>query len=452
MKKIILSALALILVGACCVDVNAQEKTKEQLKAEAAAQKALKKEFDGYLKVAKKNSQSGEGLTPNVAVAREAIANAAKSPLAEGNAEYYLVAGQVEQQALNEAAQQQPADYAGYAAAASAGFQYFKQAYDAASTAAKPNTKIMSDAQAGAFQIYNMTSGLSMIGNVYYQLQEYDKCLAAFRVAKTAGNEKVLTSNPLAAAVVELNMADSTINNLCLNCFSVAQYQLNDTTEAIKELLYLKEHAMDDNQLNQVLQSLALDYYAMDDTVKFEATLNEGVQRLPSEQWYVQNLINVYIGRGDLTSAGAFLDKAIEADPSNAQLVSTKGQLLEQQEKFDEALTYYEKALELDPTSYSINSSMGRYYYNRAQVIEDDCYNRKKWDEADRLATPLYDKALPYYEAAYAFDTERKDKNICTALSMLYGRRVAKIGASTAEGKELTAKRKEVRAAYGFED
>lgn len=454
MKKIILSALSLILVGACCADVNAQEKTKEQLKAEAAAQKALKKEFDGYLKIAKKNSQTGEAVTtpPNVAVAREAIANAAKMPLAEGNVEFYLLAGQVENVAFNEAAQK--SDYPGYAAAASAGFNYYKQAYNVAVAAVKPNAKQIAEAQKGAFELFRQTSGLSMIGNVYYQTKEFDKCLAAFRVAKTAANEPVIASqknNPLVELEVSRCTADSTINNLCLNCFSVAQYMLNDTVEAIKELVYLKDHSTDEGQLNQVLQSLALDYYALDDTVKFEAVLKEGVQKLPSEPWYITNLINVYINRGDLNSASEFLDKAIASDPNNAQLVNTKGLLLEQQEKVDEALTYYEKALALDPSSASVNSSLGRYYYNRAQNVEEEYYTKKKFDEGDRQAQPFYDKALPYYEAAYAFDSERKDKNIAVALRMLYGRMVAKVGASSAKGKEIAAKRAEVSAAYGFE-
>jgi hypothetical protein len=63
----------------------------------------------------------------------------------------------------------------------------------------------------------------------------------------------------------------------------------------------------------------------------------------------------------------------------------------------------------------------------------------------------MYDKALPYYEAAYAFDTERKDKNVGIALRQLYGRKIAKLGSNSAQGKELAGKRAEVMAAYGLE-
>lgn len=446
MKKIILSAIALLLVGgACCVDANAQ--TKEELKAQKAAQKALEKEFAGYMKIAKK-AITIDGSVPEKAVldaALDALKKAEAMEISKNNADFYLQAGQVQSVALQAAGTAQ--DYPAYAAAAKSGYEYFKLAY----ANAKDNKKIAGEAQKGALSIYQQTSGLSMIGNVYYQTKEFDKCLAAFRAAKVAGNDEVLTSNPLASAVVELYTADSTINNLSLNCFSVAQYMLNDTTEAIKELIFLKDRVTDETQLNQVLQSLALDYYALDDSTKFEATLKEGSTRLPNESWYIQNLINVYIGRGDLNSASEFLDKAIASDPENVTLVNTKGLLLEQQEKVEEALKYYERAYELDPTSASVNSSLGRYYYNRAQGVEDEYYSKKKFDEGDRQAAPFYEKSLPYYEAAYAFDTERKDKNIAIALRMLYGRRIAKAGSTSAEGKELAAKRAEVSAAYGFE-
>ena len=89
--------------------------------------------------------------------------------------------------------------------------------------------------------------------------------------------------------------------------------------------------------------------------------------------------------------------------------------------------------------------------YNRAQNIEDEYYSKKKFEEGDRQATVMYEKALPYYEAAFSFDSERKDKGIGIALRQLYGRRIAKVGKTSAEGKELTAKRQEVCAAYELE-
>lgn len=446
MKKIILSAIAMLLVGgACCVEANAQ-KAKP-----TPEEKAAQKLFDGYLKEAKKNGTIDE-MNPapkDLEAARKAIKAAEAMPLSNGNAKFYLQAAQVENAAFTVAAQAN--DLPNYAAAAQACFDYYTKAYEAASSQAKPDSKIITASQQGAFQIYQQTSGLAMIGNVFYQMNDYRKCLEAFRTAKTAGNAAVLKSNPLAASLLEVFLADSTLNNLSLNCFSVAQYQLQDTAAANEELIYIKNHPADDTQLNQILQQLALNYYGADDTLKFQDVLEEGMRRLPSEPWYINNLINIYINRGDLVSASKFLDKAIESDPNNVALLNTKGMLVEQQGNVEEALGFYEKALAVDPTNYQVNSSLGRYYYNRAQNVEDEYYNKKKFDEGDRQAAPLYDKAQPYYETAYAFDSERKDKNIAVALRFLYGRKIAKLGSSSAEAKELSAKRKEVSEAYGFE-
>lgn len=446
MKKIILSAITMLLVGsACCVEVYAQ---KAKLTPE---EKAAQKLFEGYLKDAKKNGTVDE-MNPapkDIDAARKAIQAAAQMPLAEGNAKFYLQAAQVENAAFTVAAQAN--DLPNYAAAAQTGFEYYKKAYDAAIAQPKVDNKIVTAAQQGAFQLFQQTSGLAMIGNVFYQLQDYRKCLEAFRTAKTAANAPVLTSNPLAKSLLDVYLADSTINNLSLNCFSVAQYQLQDTVAANEELIFIKDHPADDTQLNQIMQQLALNYYGADDTLAFENILQEGVRRLPSEPWYVNNLINVYINRGDLNSASQFLDKAIEADPQNVALLNTKGMLIEQQGKVDEALTYYEKALAIDPTNSSVNSSLGRYYFNRALATEDEYYNKKKFDEGDRQAAPLYEKSLPFYETAYAFDSEHKDKNIAVALRNLYGKKIARLGSSSAEAKELAAKRAEVSAAYGFE-
>ena len=446
MKKIILSAIALVLMGsACCVEAYAQ---KAKLTPE---EKAAQKAFDGYLKEAKKNGTIDE-MNPapkDLTAARTAIQAAAKMPMAEGNAKFYLQAAQVENAAFTVAAQAN--DLPNYAAAAQAGFDYFKKAYSAATAAPKVDNKIVAAAQQGAFQIFQQTSGLAMIGNVFYQMEDYRKCLEAFRTAKTAANEPVLTSNPLAKSLLDVYLADSTINNLSLNCFSVAQYQLQDTAAANEELIFIKNNPADDTQLNQIMQQLALNYYGADDTIAFENTLTEGMRRLPNEPWYINNLINIYINRGDLASASKFLDQAIESDPQNVALLNTKGMLVEQQGNVDEALGYYEKALAIDPTNASVNSSLGRYYFNRALATEDEYYNKKKFEEGDRQAAPLYEKSIPYYETAYAFDSDRKDKNVAIALRNLYGKKIARLGSSSAEAKELSAKRAEVSAAYGFE-
>lgn len=449
MKKFVLSAFALLLMGgACCA--TAQEKTKEQLKAEAAVLKQQTKELKTFLKDAKKFSQIGEGMTPDFDQARAAIANAAKSPIASGNLEFLMQAAEVESNAFTAATQAQ--DYPALGRAAAAGFDYYKKAYAAAAGNKAAATKI----QAGALNIYQVTNGMSLLGNIFYQDAQnadneeakkasFRQCLEAWQVAKTAHLEPMIADNLLAKPIVELNVADSLISGLYLNCFTVAQYMLQDTLAANKELIYLKDHAADENQLNQVLQALALNYYGQDDMVHFDQTLREGVDRLPNETWYINNLINVYINDKKYDEATTFIDKALAADPNSAVLLNVKGSLLEQKNDLEGALKCYEQAYALDPTDYSVNSNIGRYYYNQAQNVEEEYFAKKQFEQGDKAASVYYEKALPYYEAAYSFDSERKDKGIAVALRMLYGKKISK------GDKSLKAKRDEVSVAYGFE-
>ncbi|MDO4497664.1 MAG: tetratricopeptide repeat protein [Bacteroidales bacterium] len=434
MKKFILSAVALLFVGgACCV--NAQELTKEQ----KAALKAQEKELKGFLKEAKKNSQIGEGAKPNFDAARAALANAAKNPAAANNPEFFLQAAEVESNAFTVAAQAN--DLVNYANAATAGFDFYKKAY----AAANGNKGLQQKIQAGALNIYQSTSGMQMVGNVFYQEKEWQKCLDAWNVAKTAHLEPMISENVMAKPIVEMNAADSVISNLYLNCFSVAQYMMQDTLAANKELMYLKDHPADETQLNQVLQALCLNYYGADDSLKFEQALREGVDRLPNETWYLNNLINVYIQAKRYDEASSFIDKAIASDPENPTLTFVKGNLLEQLGDAEGSFKCYEKALALDPSNAEINSAMGRFYYNKAQNVEEEYFQKKQFEKGDAAAAEFYDKALPFFEAAYAFDTDRKDKSIAIALRMLYGKKIAK------GQKQYQSLRSEVSSAYGFE-
>ncbi|MBQ0057467.1 MAG: tetratricopeptide repeat protein [Bacteroidales bacterium] len=445
MKKLILSAIALVLVGgACCVEANAADKAKL-----TPEEKALQKEFKALLKEANNKSKTDEfAPTPaDLPAARVAIEKAAKMSLAEGNAEFYTIAGKIEEETLKKA--QQENDFTTYASSGLAGFQYYSKAYNAA--LADNQKKFIQPAQQGALFLYQATGGLVNAGGAFYQVQEYQKSIEAFRTAIAATKEPVLTSNPLAALTLEQCSADTTINSISYSIFQVAFFGLQDTVTANKELIYLKDHTTDTKLLNQYLQMLAQNYYAADQMTDFENTLKEGMQRIPEESWYIRYLIQTYIDKKDYTSAKGFLDKAMESDPKNVVFLNTKGWLLETEGNADEALKYYEKAYAIDPSDYSINASLGRYYFNQAQEIIDKYEKLKKWEEGDRQAEPVIEKALSYYEAAFALDTERKDKNICFALRGIYGPKIAKLGLSSPAAKPLKAKYAEISEAYGLE-
>ena len=50
-----------------------------------------------------------------------------------------------------------------------------------------------------------------------------------------------------------------------------------------------------------------------------------------------------------LDNAIFFFDKALEIDPDRPDIITSKGEVLVNQEKFEEAISYFDKALEIDP-------------------------------------------------------------------------------------------------------
>ena len=168
----------------------------------------------------------------------------------------------------------------------------------------------------------------------------------------------------------------------------------------------------------------------------------------PENNWYGRNLLNIYLDRKEYAEAAGFIDNIIATDPDNATFVDLKGRLLEMQNDIDGAQACYKRATELDPTSASSWSNLGRIYFNKAQAVEDELYTKKKWDDGDKVAGPMYNEALPFYENAFAFDTERKDNTIANAMRSILYKQFQK--PSCPNKKELIAKYNEVSAAYGL--
>ena len=173
---------------------------------------------------------------------------------------------------------------------------------------------------------------------------------------------------------------------------------------------------------NEVYQMLASEYLNLKDSANFEKTLAEGAKLFPTDPYFVQTLINIYINNGDYDKAITYLNEAIAQDPKNAQLYDVKGRLLEQQKKYDEAITLYNEAIKIDPNYADAYGNIGRIYYNeaieendKAATIKDiKSYNQTKKDKIE----PLFKKALPYYEKAHQLKPEERE--FMVALRGLY--------------------------------
>lgn len=153
---------------------------------------------------------------------------------------------------------------------------------------------------------------------------------------------------------------------------------------------------------------------------KFEIAKEAFEKRGSENAGYIGEIINGYIDRKQFGNAMEWLDRAIAADGSNAQLYNAKGILVESQipedaspevvqKSNEEALELYKKAVELQPENGMWNYHYGRMLSNKGVRIVDASaelpaseYNKV----LEQQVFPIYREAIIYLEKAIAADPD----------------------------------------------
>ncbi len=224
-------------------------------------------------------------------------------------------------------------------------------------------------------------------GGYYMEKQNYPEALKAFSAFKQIKKLPMFADTPIAAV-------DS--NSMMVDFFSViTAYQTGDKNLTIKLAEDIKTVEYRRNDLMQILSQT---YLENADTMKYIATMQEGLALYPNESYYSVNLINTLIQMGRNSEAIALLEKTIEKAPNNAQLYDVMGKLYEATDEA-KSLEWYAKALAIDPEFMESSFNIGRVYYNQAVTLKSS----DKYDAAtEKQITELFKKALPYLEKVYA--------------------------------------------------
>lgn len=196
------------------------------------------------------------------------------------------------------------------------------------------------------------------------------------------------------------------------------QAEMHD--EAIALLEEMKDGEYEPTLVNQFLYQ---EYVALNDTVNYVRVLQNAVVRFPKEPWFLQNLINHYIFSGQTDQALVYLTEAIEREPNVGQYRLIKGNILANENRYEEAAVEYDKALEVEPTLADAKAGQGRIYYNQAvKMNEDAAYisDAKEYKKALKEMNDMFKKSLPFFEEAHKMDPENRDYMI--TLRTLYYR------------------------------
>lgn len=153
---------------------------------------------------------------------------------------------------------------------------------------------------------------------------------------------------------------------------------------------------------SDVYELLAGVYESKGDSVNFIATLEDAATKFPENKYFVPNLINQYIRKGQSDKAIAYLDKAISQNPAGAcDMYSVKASLFAEKKDFAQADAIYNTALGADANCERALEGLAVSYIVQAQDLKEEAGNvsvAKERAELDDKAKGFYTKAAPLLE------------------------------------------------------
>lgn len=152
---------------------------------------------------------------------------------------------------------------------------------------------------------------------------------------------------------------------------------------------------------SDLYELLASEYLTKGDSAQFIAQLAIGAEKYPNSKYFVPNLINNYIQKGQNAKALEYLDKAIANDPSNScDLYSVKAAIFVDKKDYATAQAEYNKALANNANCERALEGLGVSYILQAQDIREKSTStdRAKMVANDKAASEYYLKSLPLLE------------------------------------------------------
>lgn len=191
-------------------------------------------------------------------------------------------------------------------------------------------------------------------------------------------------------------------------------------SKAIQYFSELTTSSYDDkNSVYQILSNLHLQ---VGDTASYVATLEEAVEKIPGETYYINFLIEHLLKTNQSDKAIAYLERAIANDPDFANYYFILGYVKEGLGLKDEAIVLYDKAIAINPEYVEAIFGKGLNLYNRAveadnkaSEIQDNKLYQAEREKVDKMVL----EALPYFEEVLELKPE-DDLNLRTLKGIYY--------------------------------
>ena len=176
---------------------------------------------------------------------------------------------------------------------------------------------------------------------------------------------------------------------------SLAAAKMEDYPSILKYAPY----AQDDKEVGKyAMEFISTALKAEGDTVKWIASLKEGIQKYPEHSFFFGHLIDYYSNNNKYDEAMQFADDMLAKDPNNTFYLYVKGYLYHNMKDYDKAIEFYKKTIEVDPNYAEAYSNLGLIYCLQAQDFSEKAttdINDPKYKEDQATLKTFYEKAKP---------------------------------------------------------
>ena len=190
---------------------------------------------------------------------------------------------------------------------------------------------------------------------------------------------------------------------------SLAAAKMEDYPSVLKYAPYAKE----DKEVGKyAMEFISTALKAQGDTIKWIASLKDGIQKYPEHSFFFGHLIDYYSNNNKFDEAMQFADDMLAKDPNNTFYLYVKGYLYHNMKDYDKAIEFYKKTIEVDPNYAEAYSNLGLIYCLQAQDFSEKAttdVNDPKYKEDQATLKVFYEKARPNYEKARVLKPDQKD-------------------------------------------
>ncbi|ADV44258.1 M48 family metallopeptidase [Bacteroides helcogenes] len=190
---------------------------------------------------------------------------------------------------------------------------------------------------------------------------------------------------------------------------SLAAAKMEDYPNVLKYAPY----AQDDKEVGKyAMEFISTALKAEGDTVKWIASLKEGIQKHSEHPFFFGHLIDYYSNSNKYDEAMQFADDMLVKDPNNTFYLYVKGYLYHNMKDYDKAIEFYKKTIEVDPNYAEAYSNLGLIYCLQAQDFSEKAttdVNNPKYKTDQTTLKAFYEKAKPNYEKARELKPDQKD-------------------------------------------